>query len=326
MTPAKEHRAIPLILHEEHHEAYAIWHAAVLTKLISPDGNTLLHVDAHSDLDPPIVQADWPSIECTVREVYEFALSELDVGNFICPAIFDNTFRAVHWIYPDRDEDLDLKRQTMGVLTVRGSDPLARQLVSSWVSDAASSFDNGDDVGLKRLATGQAFVTQSPVTSPVPISQVPNLVVGIDLDYFSCNSVPRPFPFRIEISREEFCNLSAHLYHPLRLIYGRRIRLEQEGGRYLLHFLSPPTPPSPLKVDTSRVKERIEAVLVFLQRLLREPSLITVARSRISGFTPIDQCMFIEEHLLGGLARVFSTEINHISDLLSPQGLTRLRQ
>lgn len=41
---------IPFYIIEEHHEAFLIWHYAIIKGLINKNRNTLLHIDEHSDM------------------------------------------------------------------------------------------------------------------------------------------------------------------------------------------------------------------------------------------------------------------------------------
>ena len=46
---------IPVVLMEEHHEAFLVWEVARQKGWLPTEGSFLLHVDAHSDLSLPVL-------------------------------------------------------------------------------------------------------------------------------------------------------------------------------------------------------------------------------------------------------------------------------
>ncbi len=46
------------IIHEEHHEAFLLWHQAISKGLIDKKDNTLIHVDSHGDFLCPTTDQD----------------------------------------------------------------------------------------------------------------------------------------------------------------------------------------------------------------------------------------------------------------------------
>ncbi len=71
------------IIHEEHHEAFLLWHQAISKGLIDKKDNTLMHVDLHSDFDCPIAHQDINKLSEDLEEIENYTYWQLNIANFI---------------------------------------------------------------------------------------------------------------------------------------------------------------------------------------------------------------------------------------------------
>ena len=88
---------VPLIVIEEHHEAFFVWHRAICNGWMKPAGNTLLHLDEHHDLSVPVLRTPLRALR-TPEEVARFTYGELGIGSFIWPAVYTGVFEQFFWM------------------------------------------------------------------------------------------------------------------------------------------------------------------------------------------------------------------------------------
>src|SRR5512136_599098 len=91
---------IPLFLHEEHHEAFFIWHYAIQHDLLPAQQNVLLHVDSHADMGQPHLRTAIHQFPQTMPEIEQFTYNELGIGTFILPALYQRIFDTLYWLPP----------------------------------------------------------------------------------------------------------------------------------------------------------------------------------------------------------------------------------
>ena len=82
----------PFFKIEEHHEAFLVWHDAIKRKFLPKKGNTLLHVDQHSDLAKPVLRTSINELKLEKEALLSFTYDELGIGNYIFPAVFTGIF------------------------------------------------------------------------------------------------------------------------------------------------------------------------------------------------------------------------------------------
>jgi hypothetical protein len=68
-------------------------------------------------------------------------------------------------------------------------------------------------------------------------------------------------------------------------------------------------------VSTEMISNRITELVAVLQREEITPLLITICRSRFSGFTPEDQWQFIETQLCSQLSKIYPLDPVSLSQL-----------
>lgn len=291
---------VPLFVTEEHNEAFLVWHFAVREGLLPVRGNVLLHVDQHSDMRAPRLHQSVPELDAHFGEIVRFTYHELDIESFIAPACLQGLFERVEWL--QRDElpatwrfSVSSLRGERQVLAVRKQMPGEEQPPEgAWLTWCTRRLDGP---GLAPSGAGGG------------------VVLGIDLDYFSCDDALNRRA-SIEITRDELEAFLGNPYHPLRL--GNRFRSRVEDGRCFLDYNSfEERLVSPHRATDEEIAERVRGLIEFLAAHRLRPQLIHVTRSRHSGFTPEDQWQRIEELLLGGLHSLYDVRMVSIDDLRS---------
>jgi len=295
--------AIPYYVMEEHHEAFFLWHYAIQHDVIPPRDNFLLHVDEHADLGTPRLHRPVDQLGDDLREIDRFTFDELSCFEFIVPALYQRLFSEWVWIQGNPPQKADQLLLVQG-LGGRGSQFELRAanfvdgrppLVPLWWHDKAARY---------RLQTlADALEPRDP------------LVLDIDLDYFSCEDAVNLVQ-KLEVTREEYESFTRDRYHFLRVNQGSRIKMQQEGDRYFLYLRNyPEAMPTPLRVSEDVILERIERFAAWLEANRVAPRLIGSARSRFSGYTPLDQWEFIETHLIERLGRLYDIEVRSADDV-----------
>ena len=141
------------------------------------------------------------------------------------------------------------------------------------------------------------------------------MVLGIDLDYFSCDDALNRRA-SLEITRGELESFLGNPYHALRL--GSRFRSRVENGRCFLDYnCFEERLVSPHRATEEEIAERVRSLVEFLSSNGLRPDVIHITRSRHSGFTPDDQWQHIEELLLGGLHSLYDLRMISIDALRS---------
>lgn len=292
---------VPVYVVEEHHEAFCVWQRAAAAGVIAPEGNTLLHVDEHSDMSLPRLGRPLKSI-AGPDDLVRFTYGELDIGNFIWPSIYLGTFNRVCWMRLRHKGGSPWQR-----MTVCGRNADATEFITGG-SLAGTPYENAPDarsMEFSQITTADTLRTDQPV------------VLDIDLDYLYCNDYPDYSGREIEISPEAYRLFHADRYHFLRITPGSDVSAEERAGRYFLVFNQYGRERTPLTAGTVEpaVRERVAALMQFLERHAVNPPLVTICRSVHSGYTPATHAAFIEETMLAALDAAYGIDIVPISEL-----------
>jgi hypothetical protein len=89
---------IKTFLIEEHHEAFLVWKYAILNNWMPARGNSLLHIDEHSDMGTPRFNTSIYNLNGDTNVIKNFVYTELNIASFIMPAIYQDIFDKVYWI------------------------------------------------------------------------------------------------------------------------------------------------------------------------------------------------------------------------------------
>ncbi|MFN6465933.1 MAG: UPF0489 family protein [Nostoc sp. DedVER02] len=299
--------AIPVLIVEEHHEAFWIWHYAISQNIIPKSKNILLHIDEHSDMATPRFTRSLNSINNNLQDIYDFTYHELNIASFIVPAVYQRVFNQVFWLRPR------LKESSSEFMCVYACDPEETIFLTK----------NVKNIGAILLDPKYKTAKYTCLTVKDEFPENQTVVLDIDLDYFSCNNRYYNDTGRIEITEFQYQSFQRDNYQFLRITYGSSIRAEIEDGKYYLVFNEFPQTelfPNILKLSEDKILERIDQLIEFLVQKQVQVSMIDICRSRISGYTPADQCQFIEDNLLKKLGELY--ELNFVSlEQIKPQPL-----
>ena len=279
---------IPVFIVEEHHEVFPIWHEAVRLGQMPRSGSLLLHVDEHSDMSLPRLRKPLPRIGSELSELKEFAYTELDIGNFIWPAVYQGIFAKVCWIRASH------KSTTWQSMKICAKSPDGCEFItgSSLIHTAYEKAADQRTMEYELLTTANDF----------PGSE--SWALDIDLDYLCCNSFPDLGQRVLEISKAEYNEISSNVYHFLRISPGMKVSWEQSGGRYLLRFNYSARSVAP-EYNPDQIQTRLEALLLWASGAPTRPSLVTVCRSVHSGYTPRAEADRIQQLVVDRLEEIW---------------------
>jgi hypothetical protein len=280
--------SIPAFVIEEHHEALLVWNYAVIDGWIPETGNALLHADEHADMGCAHFRRPLRPLFRNFSELWKFTYEEVSIYEFIVAAIHQGILNRVCWLQPrpgprNEQEICISSHESLGKvlrLTSGGATPGSDGVVASYqVQNVQGDFASAE-----------------------------SLILDIDLDYFSCDQAENKVD-RLEVSEQEYCSFKNDNYHFLRINQGSRVTACRENGKFYLYLKRyQDKAPCPLKVGKDAILARLELLSRYLKRNRIQPSLITVARSRISGYTPEDQSQYIEENLVRALSDLFEID------------------
>lgn len=293
---------ISTFLLEEHNEAFIAWHQAIDQGLISPDkDNALLHVDEHSDMAANQYKSSIYDAIGTPDKIREFTYNELSIGGFIIPSILLGMFNKVYWV-----------RQTHPPKS-RGSYAMfARSYNSQGKKMKCSKLGGQEDIEQEIHPQSDLKKFDYHLFTIDEVNNHPNIILDIDLDYFSCTGDPAKLKeIYIEITESEYLEFRENKHHPLKhLLLGHQIETLEAKGSYF-YVVNNYNEIYPYKeyVDKNTILERIKHFVKTLKEKDIQPLMIDICRSKISGYTPEDQCEFIQEHLINELKLIYEMDI-----------------
>ncbi len=303
---------IPVIGFEEHNEALIALVWARENKLLGDLPARLLHVDQHQDLVVPQLSRMIADTPLTVPAIKDLVETEISIASFIWAGVYLGLLDEMFWLVPKAPVPGGRPRSAMPskYLWIATTDEQRREMITLVQRPEASKVGNDDRKSLSlHFVDTEARIPERPGPKAAP------WVLGIDLDYFSCNSMPEN-GFRISVTQETYEQVSTNRHHPLRLSPSHRIEARRDAQGYWLEYdMLPARTSDPLVRSKDEIKTEIDRLADMLTRQAVAPSLILIARSQISGFTPRHQCKFIEARVKDMLASVYSCQILEGSDL-----------
>lgn len=289
---------------EEHDEAFYVWHYAIKQKILPKQGNTLFHVDEHSDMETPRFNESIHQLNGNLSTVMEFTRKELGISNFIFPAVYQGVFDKIYWMRLKQ-----LRGNDKLEMFVRSYNDEGRKLISGKLSNLTEEIANELPNHFEyHKIEGDRFAD---------VKNDKSIALDIDLDYFSCSGDPNQLEeIYINITEEEYDKFNTDPYNRLNFSGVGRIETVKDQGKfyYMINFFEE-IYPTKLKVDTAIIEQRIVNFIEGLKANEIEPKMITICRSRYSGYTPDDQWGFIESTLLKYLSECYKLELHYLADI-----------
>lgn len=289
--------AIPVYIMEEHHEAFYYWNFFIKKGYIPKNGNYLLHVDHHDDMECGGYEYDFSRLleEQDLDNIKEFTYSKLGIADFIIPAVYQGIFTDVHILknlLPCRIEEKRrfVRAAYSGTGLETGS--MIPFIHGSYVGapDSPYRFYRWRNGGL-----GEMDLPDEP------------LVLDVDLDYFawddSLSGVP---PKRMEITREAYREYRENPYHPFRILPRLLLEMVEEDGRYYMEYREKFQPDK--LPEKERMIKRMDRLLGWLTDRNIRPAVIDICRSRYSGYLPSKVFPWVEETFLQKLEACMDIE------------------
>ena len=290
---------IPIYIIEEHHEAFIVWNKAISAKRIPAQNNILFHFDEHSDLGIPSFNRSIHGLSNNFKSVVNFTFNELTIGSFIIPSIYLGIINQYYW-FNNKNENTPNKRSSFYVMSYNND---GLKLISGKTSDMPKNMEFNNIRMFKRFENSLYSI---PANKKV--------LLDIDLDLFSCTGNPIILnEIQVEITKREYESFKKNRYHPMHYSGVPKIYAVKKNGKYyyLINYYRY-TYPLSQKKSLDQISERIK---IFGQQLKLKnihPTVITICRSRHSGFTPEDQWMEIENMLLKELCTVYNVTIENL--------------
>lgn len=282
----------PIIILEEHHEAFIAWAFATKQGLIG-DKNTLLHFDDHSDLRSPLLNTS--AIEILGKdllEIKDFTYQELSIDTFIIPAIYLNIIDNMIWIRRDMPKKASFE------MYVRSYNNQAKKFISEKYTSTIS--DN-------TFKTYKYSKLDAVDFSNLKLDNENDILLDIDLDYFSCCESPNK-EVVVETTKQEYEDFITNKYHALNFTSLTTNAIQYNESYFFIFNKTNYDYPSPRELNEKEIILEIKNFISALGRTKINPKLITMCRSRHSGFTPAHQWELIEDNVLKGLDQLYDLD------------------
>ncbi|MGM0607909.1 MAG: UPF0489 family protein [Candidatus Muiribacteriota bacterium] len=287
---------------EEHHEAFYIWNYLIKNNLLNRQGNSLFHIDHHSDMDSPVLDVSVNNmLENDLKTISEFTYNQLRISNFIVPAIFLGIFKDFYWMKRTYNKGNIYRKNYIK------SHKRAGRIFINKPLELIFKNDIPDD--------GRVVFNNIKVDKNDEIQVHNKVFLDIDLDFFSSHRA-RLKKRIIEISKDEYIKIKNDKYHFLNNEF--KFDMYEDNNKFFLDFIegAKEVEKSHL-ISKEEIQSRIDDFFKYLKNNQIKPSHILLCRSRFSNYTPENQWKFIEKKIIEKFLNLFDLNIISINDTLS---------
>ncbi len=302
---ASHNGRIPVFVLDEHHQAFFAWQVAKIRGIIDRPLD-LFHVDAHDDMDRPhhfSKSIHFPGIleAMDARTAYfrDFSRNELTISNFIVPAVLAGIVGNIYFI-PPAWKNYKPRRKSKSICSVFGEGIHLKYDIHP---------GNARPEQIRNI-----FPDWSPYTYFIrPLPSIPakrRVLLDIDLDYFACReSILNHMGYEMEITKEQY-ETSASILNDPTLPYSRlSFEFVNAAGKYLARIGFQKYPEVAHLPSNEEIRREIRTLMDSLVAKNIRPSVITLCRSRHSGYCPGKYGEFIEKELLEALDSTFRARV-----------------
>jgi len=302
-------KKIPIYIVEEHHEAFYAWNYGIQNGELPPKDNILLHIDEHSDMGASTFNSSLHTLT-DLKSMLDFTYNELHIANFILPTIYRGMINEIFWVKQDHQYN-ENKIINMYVRTYNND---GKKLLMGKKEELHYS---GNAADILALESKIKYFTYLKIRL-AQINLERDFILDIDLDFFSCTGDPNKLKeIYIEISENEFQSFINNPYHRLKFL-GFKIVVKKikELYYYVVNDYNA-IYESSLNVSHELILTRVDELIDTLIKQKVKPFLITICRSRFSGFTPADKWEFIEEKLVERLSEIYDVNVLSINEIIN---------
>ncbi len=292
---------IPLIILEEHHEAFYTLVAAKKKGWLGDQPYALLHVDEHSDMSLPRLRHPLPRKRDPIETWIRFTYNELDIGNFIWPLVYLGHLDSVTWFRFQHK-----KAVTPRHLEICTTDDRGLEFMTAGSLDQTAYRNRPDRRSLR-------YETRSPGESYAPDGP---WILSIDEDFIAANPFPKIEDRVIEITEASYHAFLRDPYHFLRISPGSKPSVFVKDKRYFLNFNDLPSSGVTDSLQVLDLSPRYETLNTLLKGIRRPPELIMLCRSLKSGYLPITLFPSIEARLLRDLSHCYPTQLIRVHEII----------
>jgi len=291
-------KEIPVYIFNEHNEAFYYWQRARieghLHKVVD-----LFHIDAHDDMAKPAqfktpIHFRGPSEKAELDYYEKFARSELNIANFIFPAVLGGLLRNVYFVFP-KWRKFKPARKFFSISSAFGEGKVLKYTIKP---DATTS-----PMVKKAYPDLKRFHYFAMEAEKLP--RYRQVILDIDMDYFSCrDSTQNHMAYELEITRQQFRNKGDFLadrtlpFSGFEFSFIERegkcfVRIARKKGNELFHL-----PPE------EEIEHEIDNLMTILMEKEIRPAVVTICRSCHSGYCPEEYSRFIEPRLVKKLQQL----------------------